>query len=211
MIVSLAAVEPVLRLMGTPETVMEGALIYLRIWFAGIPIVMAYNVLASILRALGDSKTPLYAMVVASILNIALDLLFVIAFHWGIAGAVIATMLAQLFAAVYCFMAVRRIHIIKLEKSYFLPESFMARRLLGLGLPVAAQNMIIAVGGIVVQSVVNRYGVLFVAGFTATNKLYGILEIAATSSCRKIRAITAEELMEVACEVFSNNSTLIYK
>ena len=181
MIVSLAAVEPVLRLMGTPETVMEGALIYLRIWFAGIPIVMAYNVLASILRALGDSKTPLYAMVVASVLNIALDLLFVIVFHWGIAGAVIATMLAQLFAAVYCFMAVRRIHIIKLEKSYFMPESFMARRLLGLGLPVAAQNMIIAVGGIVVQTVVNRYGVLFVAGFTATNKLYGILEIAATS------------------------------
>ncbi len=181
MIVSLAAVEPVLRLMGTPETVMEGALIYLRIWFIGIPIVMAYNVLASILRALGDSKTPLYAMVIASILNIALDLLFVIVFHWGIAGAVIATMLAQLFAAVYCFMAVRRIHIIKLEKTYFLPESFMARRLLGLGLPVAAQNMIIAVGGIVVQTVVNRYGVLFVAGFTATNKLYGILEIAATS------------------------------
>lgn len=181
LVVSQAAVRPVLEIMNTPEEVMAGALIYLRIMFAGIPIIMAYNVLASILRALGDSKTPLYAMVIASVLNIVLDLVFVIVFHWGIAGAVIATVMAQLFAAVYCLRAVMHIEIIKLKKAYFLPESFMSKRLLGLGLPVAVQNMIIAVGGIVVQTVVNRYGVLFVAGFTATNKLYGILEIAATS------------------------------
>ena len=181
LVVSLAAVEPVLRLMNTPKEVMEGALIYLRIMFAGIPIIMAYNVVASILRALGDSKTPLYAMVIASVLNIGLDLLFIMVFHWGIAGAVIATVLAQLFAAVYCLRAVMKIKMIKLEKSYFLPERHMALRLLGLGLPVAAQNMIIAVGGIVVQTVTNRFGVLFVAGMTATNKLYGLLEIAATS------------------------------
>jgi Na+-driven multidrug efflux pump len=103
------------------------------------------------------------------------------AFHWGIAGAVVATVLAQLFAAIYCLRAVMKIRVIKLKKEYLLPERFMARRLLGLGMPVALQNMIIAVGGMVVQTVVNRYGVLFVAGFTATNKLYGILEIAATS------------------------------
>lgn len=179
--ISQVTMKPVLMMMNTPQEVMGGALIYLRIMFAGIPIIMAYNVLASILRALGDSKTPLYAMVAASVLNIVLDLLFVMAFHWGIAGAVVATVLAQLFAAVYCLRAVMKIRIIKLKKEYLLPERFMARRLLGLGMPVALQNMIIAVGGMVVQTVVNRYGVLFVAGFTATNKLYGILEIAATS------------------------------
>ena len=179
--VSQITMKPVLTMMNTPQEVMAGAMIYLRIMFAGIPIIMAYNVLASILRALGDSKTPLYAMVVASVINIALDLLFVMVFHWGIAGAVIATVLAQLFAAVFCLRAVRKIRVIKLKKEYFLPEGYMARRLLGLGMPVALQNMIIAVGGMVVQTVVNRYGVLFVAGFTATNKLYGILEIAATS------------------------------
>ncbi|MBQ2667272.1 MAG: MATE family efflux transporter [Clostridia bacterium] len=181
LVVSQVTVTPVLRLMNTPEEVMRGALTYLRIMFAGIPIIMAYNVLASILRALGDSKTPLYAMVIASILNVALDLLFILVFHWGIAGAVIATVMAQLFAALYCLRAVLRVRIIKLEKQYFLPERFMAGRLLGLGVPIAAQNMVIAVGGMVVQTVVNRYGVLFVAGLTATNKLYGVLEIAASS------------------------------
>ena len=181
LVISQVTMKPVLMMMNTPQEVLGGALIYLRIMFAGIPIIMAYNVLASILRALGDSKTPLYAMVAASVLNIVLDLLFVMVFHWGIAGAVVATVLAQLFAAVYCLRAVMKIRIIKLKKEYLLPERFMARRLLGLGMPVALQNMIIAVGGMVVQTVVNRYGVLFVAGFTATNKLYGILEIAATS------------------------------
>lgn len=181
LILSQVTVKPVLRAMNTPEEVMGGALIYLRIMFAGIPIIMAYNVLASILRALGDSKTPLYAMIIASVLNIALDLVFVMLFRWGIAGAVVATVIAQLFAGLYCLRAVLRIRIIRLKKEYFLPGTAMAKRLLGLGLPVAAQNMIIAVGGMVVQSVVNRYGVLVVAGFTAANKLYGILEIAATS------------------------------
>ena len=181
LIVSQATMDPILRAMNTPEEVIGGAFTYLRIMFAGIPIIMAYNVLASILRALGDSRTPLYAMLIASAPNFALDLLFVLVFHWGIAGAVIATVIAQLFAALYCLRAVLRIRIIRLKKAYFLPDPVLARRLLGLGLPVAAQNMIIAIGGMVVQSVVNRYGVLFVAGFTATNKLYGILEIAATS------------------------------
>ena len=181
LVLSQATMKPVLQMMNTPEEVMAGALIYLRIMFAGIPIIMAYNVLASILRALGDSKTPLYAMVIASVINIVLDLLFVLVFRWGIAGAVIATVLAQVFAAVFCLRAVLKIRIIRLKKVYFLPDGQMAKRLLGLGVPVAAQNMIIAIGGMVVQTVVNRYGVLFVAGFTASNKLYGILEIAATS------------------------------
>ena len=165
----------------TPVEIIGGAFTYLRIMFAGIPIIMAYNVLASILRALGDSKTPLYAMVIASILNIGLDLLFVMVFHWGIAGAVIATVIAQLFAALYCLRAVLHVKVIHLKKEYFRLNPEIAKRLLGLGTPVAAQNVIIAVGGMVVQSVVNRYGTLFVAGFTATNKLYGILEIAAVS------------------------------
>ena len=180
-VLSLVFSRGLMELMQTPADIFEDALLYIRIIFIGIFATVFYNVLASILRALGDSRTPLYAMLIASVLNIVLDLLFVMVFHWGIAGAVIATVIAQLFAALYCLRAVLRIRIIRLKKAYFLPDPVLARRLLGLGLPVAAQNMIIAIGGMVVQSVVNRYGVLFVAGFTATNKLYGILEIAATS------------------------------
>ena len=164
---------PVLRAMNTPEEIIGGAFTYLRIMFAGIPIIMAYNVLASILRALGDSKTPLYAMVIASILNIGLDLLFVMVFHWGIAGAVVATVIAQLFAALYCLRAVLHVKVIHLKKEYFRLNPEIAKRLLGLGTPVAAQNVIIAVGGMVVQSVVitvfvlifGKYGIaLFISG-----------------------------------------------
>ena len=173
-ILSQVAMAPVLRAMNTPEEIIGGAFTYLRIMFAGIPIIMAYNVLASILRALGDSKTPLYAMVIASILNVGLDLLFVLVVHWGIAGAVVATVIAQLFAALYCLRAVLHVKVIHLKKEYFRLNPEIAKRLLGLGTPVAAQNVIIAVGGMVVQSVVNRYGTLFVAGFTATNKLKGM-------------------------------------
>ena len=181
LVVSQLAVKPILILMNTPEDILGGALTYLRIMFAGIPVIMAYNVLASILRALGNSKTPLYAMVLASVLNITLDLVFVMVFHWGIAGAVIATVLAQLFAALFCLGAVLRIPLLRVDRADLIPSRAMCRLLLGHGSPVALQNMIIAVGGMVVQAVVNRYGVIFVAGFTATNKLYGLLEIAATS------------------------------
>lgn len=178
---SQLAAEPVLRLLNTPADIMDGALLYLRIVFGGIPVIMAYNLLASILRALGGSKTPLYAMIVAALINVVLDLLFVMGFHWGIAGAAAATVIAQFFSSVYCFRNVRRITIIRLEKGDLKPTRELTGILMKLASPIALQNAIISVGGMVVQAVINRYGMLFIAGFTATNKLYGILEIAATS------------------------------
>ena len=181
LLVSQLSAYPVLRLLNTPEDIMGTSLLYLRIIFAGIPVIMAYNFLAAILRALGDSKTPLYAMIVASLVNVGLDLLFVMGFRWGVAGAAAATVIAQVFSGVYCFLNVRKVTVIKLEKGDFSLTRQMTGSLLKLGTPVAMQNAIISVGGMVVQSVINRYGMLFIAGFTATNKLYGILEIAATS------------------------------
>lgn len=181
LLISQIAIVPVLRVLNTPEDILGGSVLYLRIIFGGIPIVAAYNLLASTLRALGDSKTPLYAVAVATVVNIALDLLLVMGFHWGIAGAAAATVFSQAVSTVYCTINVRKITIIRLQKSDFLPQRDMVGTLLRLGSPVALQNAIISVGGMVVQSVVNRYGMLFIAGFTATNKLYGILEIAATS------------------------------
>ena len=176
-----AAVAPILRLMKTPEEIMPGALVYLRIMYGGIPIVMAYNLLACILRSLGDSKTPLNAMIVASFINIGLDLLFVLVFHWGIAGAAAATIIAQGFSAVYCGIRVSKIEILRLTRSHFKLDLRLSGRLFSLGSPMALQNGIIAVGGLIVQMVVNTWGVIFIAGYTATNKLFGILEIAATS------------------------------
>ncbi len=194
LLISQLCARPVLLLLNTPEGILGDSLLYLRIVFSGIPIITAYNLLASILRALGDSKTPLYAVVVATVVNIALDLLFVMGFHWGIAGAAAATIIAQAVSTVYCFLAVRKITIIRLEKRDLLPARDMAPTLLRLGFPVALQNGIISVGGMVVQSVVNRYGMLFIAGFTATNKLYGLLEIAATSYGYAVTSFVGQNL-----------------
>lgn len=172
---------PVLDLLKTPEEIKPMALLYVRIFFAGLPIAMAYNVLAAILRALGDGKTPLYAMIVASITNIILDVLFVIIFPFGIAGAAVATLIAETVSSVYCYIALRRTDGLQIGKEDFVPEKQQVVHLLKLSLPLAFQNAIICIGGMIVQFVVNGFGVLFIAGYTATNKLYGLLEMAAVS------------------------------
>jgi len=181
LVVGQLATVPVLRLLRTPEEILHHGVLYLRYIFAGVPISMAYNLLACTLRSLGDGKTPLHAMVVASCVNVVLDLVLVLIFRWGIPGAAIATLIAQGCSVVFCLVRIRRLPILKLEKSDFRLSGRLAGRLLRLGFPVALQNAIISVGGMIVQTVVNGFGVAFIAGFTATNKLYGVLEIAATS------------------------------
>ena len=144
-----------LTFLGTPEELMPQALVYLKISYAGIPVITAYNLLASTLRALGDSRTPLYSMIAASVINIALDLLFVCYFKWGIGGAAWATIL--------------------------LPDILLLRSIAILSAPMMLQNFFIVVGGMVVQSVVNTFSVIFIAGFTAGAKMHGVLEIATSS------------------------------
>lgn len=181
MVLGQLAARPVLTLMQTPGDILPNTLLYLRVMFFGIPIVTAYNLLASILRSLGDGKTPLQAMVVASAVNIGLDLLFVMVFQWGIGGAAAATLIAQFISGLFCLYHVGRLELLRLKREDFRLRRQTAVHLLGLGFPMAFQNCIIGVGGMIVQFVVNRAGVVFIAGFTATNKLYGVLEIAATS------------------------------
>ena len=181
MVLGQLAARPVLMLLQTPAEIIEYTLLYLRIMFAGVPIVMLYNLLACILRSLGDSRTPLNAMIVASLTNIVLDYLFVMGMEWGIAGAAAATLIAQAVSGVFCFWHIRKISFLKMGKTDFALQRERTAHLFVLGLPMAFQNGIIAIGGMIVQFVVNSYGVIFIAGFTATNKLYGLLEIAGTS------------------------------
>lgn len=175
------AVNPVLALLQTPRDILGGTTLYLRIMFLGIPVVMAYNLFACILRSLGDGRTPLHAMIVASITNIVLDLLFVMGLQWGIAGAAIATLIAQLVSGLYCLYYIGKLDILRLSRADFRFQGSLGLKLLGLGFPMAFQNCIIAIGGMIIQFVVNGFGVIFIAGYTAANKLYGVLEIAATS------------------------------
>ena len=176
-----AAARPMLRLLQTPDRVIGRSMLYIRIYFAGIPVVIAYNLLATVLRSLGDSRTPLVAMVLASLTNIGLDLLFVLVFRWGIVGAAVATLIAQVVSSIFCLLRLRKIEFLALRKSDCLLREGLGWRLLGLGWPVALQNGIIALGGLIIQRVVNGYGVTMLAGYTATNKLFGLLELAAIS------------------------------
>ena len=172
----LLVINPLLNLLHTEDLIIGGARLYLRVMFAGTAAVLAYNVAAAILRCLGDSRTPLRAMMVAAATNVGLDLLFVIGFHWGIFGAAFATVLAQLFAFLYCLWAMRKIAILRLQKEDWRINRPVLQKLCHLGIPTALQNGIISFGGMVVQFVLNGFGFVFVAGFTATNKLYGVLE-----------------------------------
>lgn len=181
LLISQLAARWLLVLLNTPDNIIGMSLIYLRIVFCGIPIVAAYNIFASVLRALGNSRTPLIAMIIAAFINVVLDLIFVAGFNWGVAGAALATVTAQAFSAFYCFLSVRKIEIVHTDRDDFAKVPGLNRKLFGLGAPILFQNVIISVGGLAVQFVINGYGFLFVAGFTATNKLYGVLEMAAIS------------------------------
>ena len=192
--VGQVAIAPILRLLQTPDAIQGDTVLYLRIMFGGVPVVMAYNLFAGMIRSLGDSKTPLYAMMVASCVNIGLDLLFVLVFHWGIAGAAAATLIAQVFAAGFCLWHLGKLPVLKMKREDFRLDWSQAGQLLQLGFPMAFQNAIISVGGMIVQSVVNGFGMIFIAGFTATNKLYGLLEAAAVSFGYAITTYTGQNL-----------------
>ncbi len=180
-VLSEAAAGWAISLLKTPVEIRPVSMAYLRILFGGLPIVMAYNLAAAVLRALGNGRQPLIAMVIASLTNIILDFLFVMEFQWGVQGAAAATLIAQCLSAVYCIWHIRRIRELRLKKEDWKPEGALCVMLMKLGLPMAFQNTVISVGGMIVQMIVNGFGVIFIAGMTATNKLYGILEVAATS------------------------------
>ena len=180
-VLAILSIGPAQDLLNMPQDIRHLSRSYLTVIFAGLPVFMAYNVLGGILRSLGDGKTPLLAMVVASLMNIGLDLLFVAVLHMGVTGAAVATVIAQLASCLFCLARLKHLPMVHPARSDFRLERATAAKQIRLGIPVAAQNIIIAVGGMFVQSIVNGMGVAFIAGYTASNKLYGVLEIAAIS------------------------------
>lgn len=191
-VVCLIIANPILRILQTPEDIFAGARSYLITMYAGILIVMAYNMSASVLRALGDGKTPLIAMVIAGLTNVGLDLLFVLFFQWGIVGAAIATLTAQMLAFLYCFLVLRKMEIMRLKQEDWELEKKIVTLEAKLGLPLALQHILIVIGGMVLQYAINQYGMVFIAGFTATNKVYGLLESSALSLGFALMTYTAQ-------------------
>lgn len=175
------ALPDILTLLNVREDLRGMAMLYTRILLGGLPASVFYNYCASVLRAVGDSRTPLIAMVVASVINIVLDCVAVFLLGWGIAGAAAATVFAQCVSGVICIYKIFKTPGLRFGWKQLVPVWADCLDLIKIGTPVAAKNTVVAVGGMVIQSIVNGFSVSFIAGFTATNKLYGLLEIAAIS------------------------------
>lgn len=162
----------ILRTMQTPENIFQDAYWYLLITFIGVPCTFFYNLLSSIIRALGDSKTPFWFLLFSTILNVLLDLLCILVFHWGVAGAAIATVFSQGVSAVLCyFYMYRKFEILRMQPSdkRFRPE--LARQLIFVGVPMGLQFSITAIGSIMLQSANNALGTACVAAFTAAMRI----------------------------------------
>lgn len=162
----------ILELLHTPADIYKDSYIYILIYTLGLAGPMIYNLIAAILRALGDSKTPLYFLIFSSILNIILDLTFILKFHWGVAGASFATVLSQLISGILCFFyATKHYEILKLTKEYFVVDLALWKRMMSMGIPMALQYCVTALGAMVLQTKTNSFGYIAVAAFTAANKL----------------------------------------
>ncbi len=173
-VISLVVMRPLLIVMKTDPQVLDDAVAYIRIIFAGITVMMAYNIFSSFLRALGDSRTPFVAIIIASLINIVLDLLFVLAFDMGVAGAAIATVFAQLCSCLFCMRAVAKHGIIHLNRAFFKFDGKLAWSLIKIGIPVAFMSSITAIGCIIVQSFVNAFGKLYMSAFAAISKIINL-------------------------------------
>ena len=178
---SQTLLAPVLTWMNTPAETFRLTENYLRILYAGLPVVMAVNVLNGFLHALGNSRTPLVALACASCVNIGLDWVFVGPCGLGTNGGALATVTAQAVSAAVSFAAVCRLPLLHPGREDLRPDRTMSGKLLRLGLPIAFQNVIISVGGLILQSVVNGFGFIFMAGYNAASRLQGLVEIAGSS------------------------------
>ena len=168
--------KPWLVLMHTPEDIFADAYAYIMIISAGILAQMLYNLLASILRALGNSKVPLYFLILAALLNIVLDLILIIVFHMGAAGAAVATVISQGISGVLClFYIIRKVPLLRLTRDDRHLSGDLLRTQIRIGIPMALQYSITAVGTMMVQSALNILGSTLVAAYTAAGKIEQIV------------------------------------
>ena len=175
-VIGILLAKPILSALGTPGEIIENAVLYFQITSAGITAIAFYNGLSSILRALGDSRTPLLFLITASILNVGLDLLFVAVLHMGVAGAALATSIAQFLSACGClvFSLISNPYF-RLNRREISPQPVLLKQMAYIGLPLAFQNALIAFSCVMLQSVINSFGTTIVAVFTATNRIENLV------------------------------------
>ena len=191
----LFLVKPIVAVMSTPEEAVSGTALYLTICFVGIPFITAYNIISSIFRGLGDSKSPMYFVAVACAANIALDYLFIGVFRLGAAGAALGTTLSQTISVMIALAAIRMQKTgLALKKKYFRPQAGMMGQILKIGVPVAVQDGFIQIAFIVITVIANRRGLSDAAAVGIVEKFIGVVFLIPSTMLSTVSALCAQNI-----------------
>ena len=189
-VVLLFFVHPIVRIMSTPQQAVEGTTVYLTICFAGIPLITAYNIISSIFRGLGDSKSPMYFIAVACGVNIVLDYVFIGGLHFGASGAALGTTLAQTISVIVALIAIRKKDTgISLKRSDLKPEGKTLKNILGIGIPISLQDGFIQISFIVITIIVNQRGLNGIV-----EKIISFVFLVPSSMLSAVSAIAAQNI-----------------
>lgn len=194
-VVGLLLMPHILVWMKTPESVMPNSLSYFTIYFAGVSTVIMYNICMSIMRSLGDSIHPLYYLILSSVVNVVLDLLFVAVFRWGVAGAAIATVIAQGLSVMLCLIRMCRIQDytrLDFRKIHFYKDIML--EVIKQGLPTGIQNAVISIGNLTVQTNINSFGSYAMAGVGAYSKIEGFVFLPIMSMSMSLPTFVSQNL-----------------
>ncbi|MBR0147836.1 MAG: MATE family efflux transporter [Lachnospiraceae bacterium] len=195
MVAGILLARPILTFMETPDEILDLAVLYLRIYFCGMPVMVLYNFGASLLRAVGDTKRPLVYLLIAGVINVILNLIFVIQFHMSVAGVALATIISQCASTVMvirCLVLERgsmRLFMLK-EKLKVSPERL--KEIIAVGLPAGVQGVLFSISNILIQSSVNSFGAIAVAGNTAASNIEGFIYVAMNASYQACVSFTGQ-------------------
>lgn len=194
-IILLILADSIVSVMSTPEEAVAGTLDYLTVCFIGIPFITAYNIISSIFRGMGDSRSPMYFIAVACVSNIILDYIFMGALHMGPVGAALGTTLSQAVSVVIALIVMRRKNSgIKLEKSDFRPNRIVMKDILGIGVPIALQDGFIQVSFILITIIANRRGLNDAAAVGIVEKIISFLFLIPSSMLSTVSALGAQNI-----------------
>lgn len=192
-IIGCIVAEPALKLMGTPEDVIDLAALYVRIYFFGMPVMMAYNFGSAILRAVGDTKRPLYFLLIAGVINVVLNLIFVIIFKMSVAGVALATVISQAISAVLvirCLIKTEADYQLKLKELRIVPDKLV--KMVQVGVPAGLQGALFSLSNILIQSSINSFGSVAMAGNSAAGNLEGFVYTAMNAMSQTTISFTGQ-------------------
>ena len=187
--------RPLLEWMGTPADVIDLSVVYMRIYFLGMPAFMIYNFGAAILRAIGDTKRPLYFLTIAGVVNVIFNLFFVVVFNMGVAGVAIATVISQAISAVLILMCLLKMDgMCQLHKEKIKLHGAKVKEMLRIGIPAGLQGIVFSISNVLIQSSVNSFGSIVMAGNTAASNIEGFVYTAMNAIYQTSLSFTSQNL-----------------